>query len=1143
MKTFNKIFVLFLFFTAFPFFVDASIDGVCSSANGQAFYSQPSDLCSAGTASDITGTGPWSWTCSGSDGGVTASCGANKIIDGVCSSANGQAFYNLPSNLCSAGSTSSIATGDTSWSWTCNGINGGTTASCGANKIIDGVCGLSNGLSFIIKPIMYLCSAGITGKVIDYGPWNWMCGGINGGTTAYCNADKTSAAVNGVCGLANNQSFVNKPEIGLCYLGTASSVYGDGPWIWRCDGNNGGITVYCSAQKKLDNITNGVCGLANKQLLSTEPVTDLCFLGTASSVYGDGPWIWTCNGSNGGTNTGCYANKKITTGFDGDCGSANTESFSDKPTINLCLSGTASIVSGDGPWIWICIGIDGGKNIGCYANKSFSNSINGECGSVNGKTLNLEPPTADLCSSGTASSITIGDTLWGWTCDGINGGTPVSCSANKASLDGLVDGVCGSNNGQSLTNKPINDLCFSGTASIVSGDGPWSWTCNGINGGTPASCGANKASLDGLVDGACGSANGKTLDLEPPTADLCSSGTASSVAIKDTSWNWTCNGINGGATISCSTSKIFSDPIDGACGSANGKTLDLEPPTADLCSAGTAAGFSGNGYGWHWACNGTAGGSQIQCYASKISAYSNAICGLANGQILGYKPFYDDLCSSGSPTNVIGTGPWYWSCVGGTADNAVECSTERIIDEHNGSHDGVCGYVYGTSLSDISTDNLCFLGSPTKVIGTGPWYWTCNGIGGGKKVSCYVKKKKNNGVCGSANGKYFDTVPITGLCSSGDNSNIIGTGPWYWNCGDEPRVSCSANKIDKPMDGVCGLANGRVFSLAPTGDLCSVGTASSVTGTGPWYWTCSGIGGGADVSCNTYNPLIKPINGVCGSANRRSFITKPIMYLCSSGWASNVYGTGPWIWVCFGKNGGKMIYCSADKTATINGVCGLANDRSFTTKPIDDLCSLGTVSSATGTGPWYWTCGGIGGGTTASCSAQKVFGTVSCGVVNNTEVLEGALTSSSLNLCNSGNVVNFQLSNSRYYWKCDKDGMATSWCSAKIISKSNGVCGTSNGKSFSLAPTTNLCISGISTDITNDNNNWYWKCKGINGGNNADCSAIKIATTNGQCGSFTGKSSDLCKIGDVINFQFYNNKYYWRCSDKISKTISVWCMN
>jgi len=51
------------------------------------------------------------------------------------------------------------------------------------------------------------------------------------------------------------------------------------------------------------------------------------------------------------------------------------------------------------------------------------------------------------------------------------------------------------------------------------------------------------------------------------------------------------------------------------------------------------------------------------------------------------------------------------------------------------------------------------------------------------------------------------------------------------------------------VSGTCGSANGSSFSIAPTSNLCSAGSATSVTGTGPWVWTCTGLNGGTDSSC------------------------------------------------------------------------------------------------------------------------------------------------------------------------------------------------------------------------------------------------------------------------------------------------------
>jgi len=52
-----------------------------------------------------------------------------------------------------------------------------------------------------------------------------------------------------------------------------------------------------------------------------------------------------------------------------------------------------------------------------------------------------------------------------------------------------------------------------------------------------------------------------------------------------------------------------------------------------------------------------------------------------------------------------------------------------------------------------------------------------------------------------------------------------------------------------PVNGSCGLANGTTVNSAPTANLCSMGTASSVSGSGPFTWECAGISGGTTASC------------------------------------------------------------------------------------------------------------------------------------------------------------------------------------------------------------------------------------------------------------------------------------------------------
>ncbi len=53
-------------------------DGVCGSDDGKILSEAPTNLCSAGTASAVAGSGPWTWSCAGTGSGVTAQCSAQK---------------------------------------------------------------------------------------------------------------------------------------------------------------------------------------------------------------------------------------------------------------------------------------------------------------------------------------------------------------------------------------------------------------------------------------------------------------------------------------------------------------------------------------------------------------------------------------------------------------------------------------------------------------------------------------------------------------------------------------------------------------------------------------------------------------------------------------------------------------------------------------------------------------------------------------------------------------------------------------------------------------------------------------------------------------------------------------------------------
>lgn len=91
------------------------MDGQCGTALNQ---------CLVGPFKDVADTADeYKWQCEGQYLGTTAHCSLGKPKDGVCGSANGSTVPTAPtSNLCSAGTASAVG-GSGPWSWSCVGIN------------------------------------------------------------------------------------------------------------------------------------------------------------------------------------------------------------------------------------------------------------------------------------------------------------------------------------------------------------------------------------------------------------------------------------------------------------------------------------------------------------------------------------------------------------------------------------------------------------------------------------------------------------------------------------------------------------------------------------------------------------------------------------------------------------------------------------------------------------------------------------------------------------------------------------------------------------------------------------------------------------------------------------------------------------
>ena len=118
--------------------------------------------------------------------------------------------------------------------------------------------------------------------------------------------------------------------------------------------------------------------------------------------------------------------------------------------------------------------------------------INGSCGSASGGTFTSAPSSSARCSSGSPSGVSaIGglndpNARWRWTCMGQNGGSNATCTANRR-IHAECAPIASATN---VTGQPSGNLCTRGVQGSVSGDPGtgWSWQCQGINGGTNSSC-------------------------------------------------------------------------------------------------------------------------------------------------------------------------------------------------------------------------------------------------------------------------------------------------------------------------------------------------------------------------------------------------------------------------------------------------------------------------------------------------------------------------------------------------------------------------------------------------------------------------------------------------------------------------------
>ncbi|MEI6587317.1 MAG: hypothetical protein WCO05_00010 [Candidatus Moraniibacteriota bacterium] len=224
--------------------------------------------------------------------------------------------------------------------------------------------------------------------------------------------------------------------------------------------------------------------------------------------------------------------------------------------------------------------------------------------------------------------------------------------------------------------------------------------------------------------------------------------------------------------------------------------------------------------------------------------------------------------------------------IGATA--GTPCSASVLVRSQ-----GVCGSADGTSSCTQPTTGLCGSSSTASAVtGTGPWNWTCTGASGGGSVSCSATKSCALASCHASfspssilTSSTTPGVSVLAWDSTGDSMTVSCTGPMpispamsvvnpasgsgpvpftvdqtgIEKCtftpynGVTPGTTCEAT-VSVRADAICGSASGGTSCLAPTSNLCTLGTllAAPTVYSGTWWgWTCLGLNGGANGSCST----------------------------------------------------------------------------------------------------------------------------------------------------------------------------------------------------------------------------------------------------------------------------------------------------
>ena len=620
-----------------------------------------------------------------------------------------------------------------------------------------------------------------------------------------------------------------------------------------------------------------------------------------------------------------------------------------------------------------------------------------------------------------------------------------------------------------------------------------------------------------------------------------------------------------GYTNMCESNVLGVNPASSTtCGSQAGQTVNYGTLTAtslNLCSTGTTVNSFESWCGmYHWKC----GTSTNWC-----NAYTQGKCGSVSGTTVTEALTKDSagLCQDTKASYFQSTGSTYtWKCgkdgcgdersetngvvscqatMGGGGDPTIKCSFNpnaiKVGESSTLSWESTGATKVTASSTGLypmtETDMLTLTGSNLRTINeAGVMDFSFKAYGStGKVASCPAKLTITAGTTFTCS----PATPPTGktACPNTQTTGFSEATPWTdkgtlsacttgGKCEYYTAATCSgwsATLKATPSTGPATLTSNLTVNINVSfgGEKYDYTNQSCGAG-GP---TPTNVSGG-DFTCvyptaGTYAPSVKVTaqsTSCSSSASTTVTVTSASTLSCTGTLPSgstmcaddNIGLTSSIAWQSVGASSTNCTtarkceyYTPASGT---NGTCGSSNGQSLASIPTTNLCTAGTPSAVTGTGPWTWTCAGIGGGTTANCSATKSSTPPTCTVsYSPTSITDSASSFSTFSWTSSDadrvtsqcsglvsyEPIDVELNGSRKITYDDFKKFGTETCS--MTPYKGGVVGTpcSATLTVSSAGTTYSCTGTLPTGST--------KCEGDDNELTANLAWQSVGATASNC--------------------------------------------